>query len=375
MPRGVRDQTPRWTKVLLGIVIGCGALAVIGLVALVLAGGFGFWWAMTPGEQVSTQRVMGPECEAALAVGDIASDEQATLAVARLFEELQRASRARRRRRMPESMRWLEGFGQGGRIDRRSLEMLLPSEATVALDLGGESPSFTAAVNFRAYTRMVKAMFGFAGARRVPTPEGELYTTSTRRVDPEEAGAFGFYKGTLLFSDRLEAARRAMRRLAGDAAPGASASDLAARLRALQTGDGLVVGVARAGALRRQVVAEERPGLAALLEGARWVDLSLRIISADEIAGTTAIEHASMLDAQQAPARVAALSAAWQHELADDGLFLTALTETVGARSESHWRLTGLEAALTRTFEEANRSPERRRSYAPPGDAGRFASD
>ena len=145
-----------------------GVLGAIGLVAAFVAGGFGLWWAMTPGEQVSTEGVMGPECEAAIWVGDLASDDQAILAVGHALEELQRANRARRSQRLPESVRWLEGLEGAGRHDREALGMFLPSEATIALEPRAGAAAYVAAVNFRAYTRMVKAALGLARGRQVP---------------------------------------------------------------------------------------------------------------------------------------------------------------------------------------------------------------
>src|SRR5688572_24069251 len=136
--------TPLWLKV----AIGCGAIAALGAVILFVAFGAGMYWLISPGAQVPTAVVIGPESTGVMRCDDLAADPGARALVVNLFESLQKAGD--RQAEMPAFLRSMQEWNRAQ--TGHQLMQYMPSEVTMSLepDLEAGYQAVTA-VNFRAY--------------------------------------------------------------------------------------------------------------------------------------------------------------------------------------------------------------------------------
>ncbi len=201
---------PLGIKILLGATIGCGGL----LVAAFVAGAAGLFWFLSPGEQVPTRAILGPDTVGVLRVNDIAADEGAFALLARAFLELDRAGRRARSREMPESMRWIEALGQANREQNvGGIKLYVPRDATATLELapGDELPRFVIAANLRIFPRLIKGMLSLISDRA-----GDVVTTqhAGHEIQVFPSGtALSFHGGTLVWAEDGELMERVLDRM------------------------------------------------------------------------------------------------------------------------------------------------------------------
>lgn len=214
-----------WLKVLLGCAIGCGVVAVLGFLAI----GGGFWWLVSPGEQVETGRVVGGESVGVIHVTGLDDDPGTRALLTRAVVEMQRASDRQRATEMPEQLRWIQEMGRAQSGGASGLEMWIPREVTVAIEPGEDGePAFVVALNLSMFPRLIRTMVRqIARTADAGGPLRESHRGYEMEVFPE-GGALAFADSTLLFASRAEALRRALDRLEDGAEPGPMAALLEA---------------------------------------------------------------------------------------------------------------------------------------------------
>lgn len=216
-----------WLKALLGCAIGCGALALLA----VLAAGAGFWWLVSPGEQVATEGIAGGESLAVVHFAGLNDDPGVRELLTGAWWEMQRAADRRRAEESPEALRWLEEMGRA-QSNPSGLAMWIPRELTVAVERGADgAPAYLVAVNLASFPRLIRTL-----VRQVArSAEGEVARERHRGYEIEvlgPGGALSFAGSTLLFASEPELMRRALDRLEDGPEPGSMTA-----LAAAGTGD------------------------------------------------------------------------------------------------------------------------------------------
>ncbi len=222
IPSTVPEPKPdkRWLKPLLACAIGCGALALL----LVLAAGAGFWWLISPGDQRETRGIAGGESAGVIHFG-LRGDPGVRELAAKAVLEIQRAGDRARGAETPEAIRWLEEIGRQQQGGAGGVTMWIPREMTVAIEPvpGGES-DLVAAVNLAAFPRLIREVVeraaGGSGERR--EHRGHRYELLAGER------SLGFAGSTLLFASTPEAMERALDRLEDGPEPGPMTARLAA---------------------------------------------------------------------------------------------------------------------------------------------------
>jgi hypothetical protein len=208
----------------LKILIGCGfalalaALAVFGLVA------WGLYWAVSPGRQLPTAIVVGPQTTGVVRFGDLAADPGATAFLATLMEETEKGDGG------PDLPPWAKAWLSRSRAD--AIKQWLPREGTLSFERDPEGAVHpVAALNFRVYVRPIRALIErMADDRRVATRVrhgGETIVVFSGGT------ALCFVGGTLLLSDDAGLVRSVLDRAA---APGSPPPTLPAELTRLTGG-------------------------------------------------------------------------------------------------------------------------------------------
>jgi hypothetical protein len=215
-------------KLLLGCAIGCAA---VGLLVFLAVGG-GFWWLVSPGEQVETERVAGGESRAVVHFGGLNDDPGARALLNRAAVAMQRAVDRQRGEEMPEALRWLEELGRAQGGGAGGLGMWVPREVTLTVESGegeeGGEGVFLVAVNLAAFPRMIRTIVRqVARAEEEGGPVRQRHRGYDIDVFPG-GGALAFAGSTMMFASRPEALRRALDRLEDGPEPGPMTAVLAA---------------------------------------------------------------------------------------------------------------------------------------------------
>ena len=313
-------------KAALGCAIGCGALVVLSVVGAAVAG----WWWVSPGKQRSTVAVAAPDAAGAFQVGDLGADPGFTA----LLDHALRESQRQQQGDLPPWMRQLQQAGAAGTSPSVGLRMLLPRQATFAIEepVDGGEPALVVAFNPRGLTRVFRTFMpdeAVAGTHRgheLVSFAGDSYAAL---VD-----------GTVLMANEEGALRAGIDRLLdGEAAPPSPPPDLGAPAR----------GWDLAGAVddRGGMLAELLYGESRETPGLRRALLGLDVASRDLATGRVVVECADR-DAQAAAlhaleARAAALAA----ELAGSGLELRSAVRADRGRAVLDLEVHGLAAATS----------------------------
>ena len=86
LPGQSKEKLSTGKKVLIGCGIGCGVIVLIFL----LLTGLGVWWMFSTGDQVSTNRILGPRSLGAIKVENISENQGAMELINFFFQEAQK---------------------------------------------------------------------------------------------------------------------------------------------------------------------------------------------------------------------------------------------------------------------------------------------
>jgi hypothetical protein len=335
--RPEKPATSGWVKAAIGCALGCGVLVLVGAVV----SGLGAWWALTPGKQHPTTAVASPAAEGVFQVGDLGDDPGFTALLDHFVRETQRSQQ----QGMPPWMRQLQQYGQAGSSPSAGFRMMLPRQATFALEESdtGDEPAVVVALNPRGLTRMLRAML----------PDDAVHGThrgaELMRFSDDGYGAL--VDGTFLFASEELALRGAIDRLHDrSAAPPPPPADLGAPARDWD----LTGSVAnRHGTLAEMLLGEERqvPGLHRALVG---LDLADR----DLLAGRVVVECSGPEATEAAVAGLEAKVAELATRLADDGLVVRRAVRRDPRGVVLDLEVHGLADATTRWVAEAESRDE-----------------
>ncbi len=361
-PRGIagrdgpKQPLPRW-------LLGCLAALVLVAVVAGLVGLAAAVWFFIPPEQVHTLAVIGPEATGALHFRDDPEHEGLNAFLDVVGEEIGELDRARKRGRLPEDMRWMQGLSGGRATDADGLRAaLLPSDATVVHE--ASTGGTLAAGNPSGMVRMYRALL--VGL----SPEGKARSHAGAELVSLGGAWVAFRGGTIVWSkdepmllaalDRVAAAERiGLSPLAGELAPLAGRWHLSGVL-ALPTGE-LLSELDRALAVVAAVAVADRapelPELPAEVGGDALVSLGLEVASADRLVGEVSW-------ACDDPAGAEALRARLARDLGALGALAGARGVTLTSREEPgtfRLELAGVEQAVRAAFRALAESLEVRR--------------
>ena len=319
-------ETPGWLKAALGCAIGCGVLCLLLFVAAGVAG----WWIVSPGKQRSTLAVASPAAAGTFQVGDLGADPGVTALLDHAIRESQRQGQ----QGLPPWMRQLQQAGAAGTSPSTGLRMLLPRQATFAIEEGegGGDPALVAAFNPRGLTRLFRTLMpddAVSGTHRAHELVRFASDSWAALVD-----------GTVLVASGEEALRGAIDRLLdGDGAPAAPAPDLGTPVR----GWDLSGAVDDRGDMLAELLygeTRETPGFERALLG---VDVASRDLAAGRVVVECADRDAQAVALQALEARAAGFAT----QLAEAGLELRAAVRGEGERAVLDWEVHGLAAATS----------------------------
>ncbi len=189
---------------LLKALIGCGGLALLAVLAMV----GGCMWMASPGEQIDTDHITGPESLGSAELGDMIEDEGMQKLLETVIQELDEQDRKNLPAWFPRQKRSVSDFGA-----------VLPTSITFTLeDLpGNEDPAIVAAINFRGWVRPFK----FAIEQMTESEEGAQSYRGNRILAMGDRAFASFQKGTLLVASTLPALQLVLDRLLDGTTTGA----------------------------------------------------------------------------------------------------------------------------------------------------------
>jgi hypothetical protein len=201
-----RTKAPTWLK----IMIGCGALLALAGIGVVLLIGAGMYWMVSPGQQIPTTLVVGPNSVGVLECGDLAQDAGARALLGRVFEELQKVS-DRQSGGVPPFLGPLRELQRGQAT--QALSQWMPSGLTVSFEPDGQGSTHSIlAVNFRAYIRPIRMML-----ERMMGSDSHVTQTRYRDetiLDFHTGTVVCFAGGTVLVADHADLIREVLDRAA-----------------------------------------------------------------------------------------------------------------------------------------------------------------
>jgi hypothetical protein len=346
-PRAGR-RPPPWTRILIGCALAFGAVLLVGFALAI----YGVYWAVSPGRQVPTMAVVGPDSVGVVRLDRASTDAGMQDLLQEVMTAIQRAQLAAEQGKVPPFIeglkRWQLAQPSGG------YGMWLPAEATLSLEPRGEDdePRWVVAVNFRHFVRPVRTMIEQSVGSDPKTRV--IVHRENRILAPRSGPAVCFTGGTLLVADRAERLTALLDRVdaAGEASPPPPPA-----LRDL-TGRWDVVG-----ALDRP---EEARSFAAPLLGEDVPDALTRIRfgldveTADAVRGRADFELDSEDAALRAQPAFAAALAEWERRAREEaGLDLSFEQSLEGGRLRVDAAVAGLRAGIARWAARAMREKER----------------
>ncbi len=215
----------RWKQPLWGCGIGCGALVLI-----VIVGSIGlYFWAVNPGSQIPTQRVLGPESLGFLRIDRISHDEGFQALATDFLLELQDHELQRSGRELPFVLGWLQQVQRSTPQEVvADLKRDLPTDITVSVEFSPETgrPAVAAAVNLSRYPRLFRVIYYW----------GKEYVASNLDGDLEglEDASLEFVENTAIWAQDKETLRIVLERARK---PGLTASGSTRIMDLLASGD------------------------------------------------------------------------------------------------------------------------------------------
>ncbi len=158
MTTSTTPPLPRRKQPLLNCAIGCGAVLIVLIVAITGL----YFWAVSPGAQIPTQRVLGPESLAFLRIEKIGYDEGFQSLAAEILLDIQDTEIQRTARQVPFYLQWLNQAQRSTPAEViRNLERDLPTDITLTVEAAPDSqtPVVAAAVNLSRYPRLLRWTF------------------------------------------------------------------------------------------------------------------------------------------------------------------------------------------------------------------------
>lgn len=186
---GIRGQVkslPPWGKALLGCGVGCLGVSVIGVILFSIAA----YYAVSPGEQIDTRLIAGPESRAVLRLYGGRPDSQLAPFLVMVMTEAQRADR--NNQNLPEPLKWLADANDAQQAQQ--LEQWLDLEATVTFEEGRLGPQPVAAINLPVYARA--ARWALSLLFTPVSHAGYHYY----QIDPNHPAVMSFAENTMLWA-------------------------------------------------------------------------------------------------------------------------------------------------------------------------------
>lgn len=200
-----RDQKQRsvMTTVLIGCGIGCGALAIVGVIGALIGG----VWAFSPGQQRAAASIVSDDSLGSIHVEDLAKDAGVRSMLTEAFRRWDEVNRRRQAEMLPENMRWLSRMQ--GQSNPTGMGFMIPREIVIAVEEGDGEPMISAAINFRAMVRPFRWMVLAAAGQE----DEILEIYRDYEIVGDDTVVMAFADSTLLVADRRKSLRLAIDRM------------------------------------------------------------------------------------------------------------------------------------------------------------------
>lgn len=341
-----RKRFGPFEKVLIGCGVGCGVL----ILAAVIAGGFGAFWVLTPGEQIATERIVGGDSLGVVRMNELATDPGTQELLTRLGKAMTDFNRRQQEAVLPDEMKWLSRFQRDA--SARDFNRFIPKEATLAFEPDGDgdgAPDLVFAANFRTMVRPIKAMISLMargeGAEGFHT-EYRGYDVYLFPIEHGETVPVTFVASTLIVASSRAGLEAAVDRVVDE-----TGGDMERLIREVPGGDwdavGMIPGVEEgASDLIGDLAPEPEAEPPAREVSALDLGFGLDVVSADEISGEAVFDAG---DAERARAWHEKLQRGFEGlegRAAELGMSLDVRSEVQGGSVLAHLRLTGIEEAM-----------------------------
>lgn len=341
--RGQVKSLPPWGKALLGCGVGCLGLVVIGVVLFSI----GAYYMVSPGAQIATDTIVGPESQAVFRLYGGRQDSQLGSLLVMMVNEIQRADR----QNMPEGLQWLSGLGNQSQA--KELERWVELEATVTMEEGELGLEPVAAVNLPLYARLARWAITWTGTA---TPyAGYTYYRYPDRNNPlreRNEPVFAFADNTLIVAGDRRSMEAVLNRLASDG-PVELPPTLEEPLSRLHD-QWDFYGVAESGVLRGDFF--DNPELDSSY---RQLEVGLAADGEDSVSGRLTLHFSDQETALRAEPMVEEYFRARQDELRLEGLTTTCTVRRLGTQVATNFSLLGLRLYLRQAFEEERNRRDR----------------
>jgi hypothetical protein len=195
--------------------VGCATIIAIVFGVVVLLGlatcGGAAYWALSPGRQADTARLVGEESLAYVEIANLSSSKAMVDLLGKLSEELDRRSPS------ASSPEWVRALQNGRRDYQAVLNYVMPSSLVATLEPIEDSVEWMSAANFPSFTRPAQLMLTtFAEERKEGTGEPAAQALAYGDVtiyDFPELASLTFLNGTFVAAGASPAAQRAIDRL------------------------------------------------------------------------------------------------------------------------------------------------------------------
>jgi hypothetical protein len=340
------------------VLLGCGA--VLGLLIVVAIGlvAFGVHWFTTPGRQIPTAVVVGPESAGEVRLARLGADPGMRALIQSYLEEVEAAAE-RHGDGEPAFLRSLRDLhrAQTG----MTLAQWLPSESTLSFELRPEDDGMgvAAAFNFPAYVRPIRA---FLEHTAKSDPHVKFEARGSHTLIRFRSG-FGlcFAGGTLLVADRVERLRPILDRVEQRPPPTASRSSELRDLEGRFDAYGVMGRPESARLFIEGLLPAPSEPLAtqAALEGLQRTRFGLDVVSADRAEAWLELVYGDATAAQAAEPAVAEALAEIATLAQGHALRLETRVERAGDRLAVPLHFDGLVAALRSSLAtRAEQAPE-----------------
>jgi len=356
LPGQSKEKLSTGKKALLGCGIGCGTLFLIFLIVT----GLGVWWMFSPGDQVSTTRILDQRSLGAIKVENISKNQGAMELINFFFQEAQKHEDRGASADLPQFFEKIRQYQQSRQNPAQWLKYIAPKEITLSItaDEAGMAHLIVAA-NLNLGVRMAKTAFKIIFSADevnrenvIPTPNGNLFKLKLQNPETgvkSTRGIIGFHKGTILYSDDIEPAKSGLEKLVQGDDNGDLRNSLSGSFNLLKAKEWLAYGVLdgefwRSTSFGRNFNRDE------LLFQMASMNAGANVESADQVAININIDWRTEEAAQTGFGRVEAQKAEWIEKTAGHGLGLEVKNTLTGQNQKIEFELNNLKDAIVKGF-------------------------
>ena len=325
------------------------------------------------GDQVSTNRILGPQSLGAIKVENISENQGAMELINFFFQEAQKHEDRGASADLPQFFEKIRQYQQSRQNPAQWLKYIAPKEITLSItaDEAGAAHLVVAA-NLNLGVRMAKTAFKmFFSADEtnrenvIHTPNGNLFRLEIQNSETgvkSTRGIIGFHKGTILYSDDIESAKSGLEKLVQGDDSGDLRISLSESFNLLKAKEWLAYGVLD-GEFWRSTRFGRNFNQDELLFQMAGMNAGANVQSADQAVINININWRTEEAARLALSRVEAQKAEWIEKTAGHGLGLEVKNTLTGQNQKIEFDLKNLKDAIVKGFKNLEAKESGGNSY------------